>query len=88
MKSKSAKRGKRTSAVEVANVSRHGFWLMIKATEYFLPFDQFPWFRDVRIGQLTNVELPSPDHLYLARLGYRSSRGINHAPRSLPVGEL
>jgi hypothetical protein len=60
----SAKRGKRTSAVEVANVSPHGFWLLVEATEHFVPFDQFPWFRDATIGQLTNVELPSPHHLY------------------------
>ena len=51
-----------TSAVEVANVSPHGFWLMIDRTEYFLPFENFPWFRDATIGELTNVQLPSPHH--------------------------
>lgn len=64
MKMRSAKHGDNTSAVEVANVSRHGFWLMVEATEYFLPFDLFPWFRDATIRQLTNVQLPSPHHLY------------------------
>ncbi|MCI0333882.1 MAG: DUF2442 domain-containing protein [Planctomycetes bacterium] len=64
MKTKSAKRGKPTSAIEVTNVSTHGFWLMIDQTEYFLPFTEFPWFRDATIGQLTNVQLPSPHHLY------------------------
>lgn len=61
---KSAKRGKRTSAVEVTNVSKHGFWLLVGAAEHFVPFEQFPWFRDATIGQLVNVELPSPRHLY------------------------
>ena len=64
MKTKSAKRGKPTSAVEVANVSQHGLWLMIERTEHFLPFEQFPWLRDATIGELTNVQLPSPHHLY------------------------
>ena len=64
MKTKSAKHGKPTSAVEVANVSPHGFWLLIDQTEHFVPFDQFPWFRDATIGQLTNVQLPSPHHLH------------------------
>jgi hypothetical protein len=68
MKTKSAKPRKSTSAAEVANVTRHGFWLMIGSTEFFLPFDQFPWFRDATIGQLTNVELPSPHHLYWPEL--------------------
>jgi len=63
-KKKSAKRGKRTSAVEVANVSPHGFWLLVEEVEHFLPFDQFPWFRDATIAQLTEVERPSDHHLY------------------------
>lgn len=65
---KSAKRGKRISAVEVTvevtNVSKHGFWLLIGDVEYFAPFDLFPWFRNASIGTLTNVELPSPHHLH------------------------
>lgn len=61
---KSAKLGQPTSPVEVTNVSTHGFWLLIEAKERFVPFDQFPWFRDAPIGQLLNVELPSPRHLY------------------------
>jgi hypothetical protein len=64
MKSKSVKRGKRTLAVEVANVSPHGFWLLIDHTEHFVPFDQFPWFRKATIEQLVNVKLPSAHHLF------------------------
>ncbi len=61
---KSAKLGKRTSPVEVTNVSVHGFWILIENKEHFLPFEQFPWFRDAAIAQLVNVELPSAQHLY------------------------
>jgi hypothetical protein len=57
-------RGKRTSAVEVANVSPHGFWLLVDNTEHFVPFGEFPWFRDATIAQLINVQLPSRHHLY------------------------
>jgi hypothetical protein len=64
MKTKSAKHGKPTSAVEVANVSTHGFWLLIEQTEHFVAFNEFPWFRDATIGQLVNVQLPRPHHLY------------------------
>jgi hypothetical protein len=64
MKMKSAKLGKRTLDVEITNVSKHGFWLLIGDKERFVPFDQFPWFRDAPIGQLLNVELPSAGHLY------------------------
>ena len=61
---KSAKLGKRTLAVEVSNVSKHGFWVLIESTERFLPFAAFPWFRAASIDQLCNVELASPRHLY------------------------
>lgn len=61
---KSAKLGKRTSPVEVTNVSVHGFWILIENNEHFLSFEQFPWFRDAPIGRLVNVELPSAQHLY------------------------
>ena len=61
---KSAAHGKPTSAVEVTNVSVHGFWMLVRDRELFLPFAQFPWFKDASIGHLVNVELPQPHHLY------------------------
>ena len=65
---KSARRGKRTSAVEVTNVSIHGFWLLIGHRELFLPFEQFPWFKDASIGQVQNVHLLHGHHLYWPEL--------------------
>jgi len=50
--------------VEVTNVSKHGFWLLLCDRECFLAFQDFPWFRDASIGQLCNVEFPHPHHLY------------------------
>ena len=35
----------------------------------FLAFEQFRWFRDVSIGQLLEVELLNPHHLYWPELG-------------------
>ena len=61
---KSAPLGKPTSPVEVTNVSKHGFWLLIEDSEKFLAFEKFPWFQDATINQIVNVELPSPHHLY------------------------
>jgi len=56
--------GTTTSEIEVTNVSKHGFWLLIQGQEVFVPFAEFPWFRDAPIGHLLNVQLPSPRHLY------------------------
>ena len=63
MKAKSALPGKRTSDVEVTNVSEHGFWLLLDDEELFVPFDQFPWFKGVAGTKLGNVQRPHPHHL-------------------------
>jgi hypothetical protein len=54
--------------VEVTNISQHGFWLLLKDEELFLPFTEFPWFREVAVGKILHVELPSPGHLYWPEL--------------------
>jgi hypothetical protein len=56
--------GRRTSLVEVTNVSAHGFWLFVGERELFVPFAQFPWFRDATIRAITNVRRSSPHHLH------------------------
>jgi hypothetical protein len=65
---RSAQRGKHTSDVEVTNVSRHGFWILLHGRELFVPFSEFPWFRNASIGQLVEVSLAHPDHLYWPQL--------------------
>lgn len=65
---KSAKAGGDISKVEVLNVSPHGFWLFVAGREYFLGFDDFPWFRAASVGQLFNVEFSHGDHLYWPEL--------------------
>lgn len=57
-------RGEGTLDVEVTNVSKHGFWLLLNQKELFLPFDTFPWFREAPIGKLVNVEPVTAEHLY------------------------
>jgi hypothetical protein len=65
---KSATPGQNTSPVEVTNVSPHGFWLFVHERELFVPFKEFPWFREASVRAITNVELPSPHHLYWPEL--------------------
>ena len=65
---KPGKRGRRTSEVEVTNVSRRGFWLLIGSKETFVAFKEFPWFRDASIAAITTVERPSANHLYWPEL--------------------
>jgi len=50
--------------VEVTNVSGHGFWLLLGEEELFVPFSEFPWFKDASIAKLLHVERPQAHHLY------------------------
>ena len=56
--------GNGTSDVEVTHISQHGFWLLLGNRELFLPFSDFPWFREAPVSAILNVEWPQPHHLY------------------------
>ena len=60
--------GKHTLAVEVTNISIHGIWLITGDRELFISYDKFPWFKDVPIGKILNVEEPTPGHFYWPEL--------------------
>jgi hypothetical protein len=55
--------GTATSGVEVTNISRHGFWLLLDGRELFLSFEDFPWFKHATIEAILRLERPSPGHL-------------------------
>ncbi len=61
---KSLKRGKSISEPEITNITQHGFWIFLNGKEYFIAFDQFPWFKRARINELSNVQLCHGSHLY------------------------
>lgn len=74
--------GTSTSDVEVTNVSNHGFWLWLDSEELFVPFADFPWFKDAPIAKLMNVERPQPHHVYWPDLDVDLSvESIRHPDR-------
>jgi len=60
--------GENTSVTEVTNISVHGLWLLMDREELFLPFTQFPWFRNAPVAAVLHVERPSDEHLYWPEL--------------------
>ena len=74
-----------TSAPEVTNISRHGFWLLLGDEELLLPFEKFPWFRSATVEQITNVERPSPDHLYWPSLDVDLAVASIRDPEAYPL---
>ena len=64
MKMKSETLGTSTSEVEVTQISKHGIWLLLAEKEYFLSFENCPWFKDAPVAAIHNVELLNEHHLY------------------------
>lgn len=60
---KSQALGKNISDVEVLNVSPNGLWILVLEKEYFLPYKDFPWFKDAKVVEIYNVELLNQNHL-------------------------
>ena len=56
--------GHNTSATEVTHVSSHGVWLLAHEKEFFMSYDDFPWFKDQILKSILNVEEQSPGHFY------------------------
>ena len=56
--------GKSISEVEIINIDLHGIWLFANDKEYFLPFAEFPWFREAKVVDIMNVRLLHGFHLH------------------------
>jgi hypothetical protein len=77
--------GDNTSAVEVTNLSRHGIWLFVRGKEYFLPYDDFPWFQDQPVRTIVNVEEPSPGHFFWPDIDVDLTETIIEHPDRFPL---
>lgn len=56
--------GTNTSLNEVTNISQAGFWLLVDDKEYFVPFNDYPEFKQATIEQIYNVKRIGPDAFY------------------------
>lgn len=83
MKSETA--GKCTLEVEVTNISKHGFWLLIEEKEYFLPFKEFPWFKDARISEISDVSFLNDKHLFWEKLDIDLTLNMIQNPQDYPL---
>jgi len=60
---KSLKRGKDIS-ISVENITPFGIWLFVKEKEYFLTYNEFPYFKDQTLSSIQNVQLLHGYHLF------------------------
>ena len=82
---KSSTRGANTSQVEVTNIDQFGFWLLIRDREYFIPYEDYPWFRKASVDQILHVELLHGEHLHWPDLDVDLSVEILDSAESFPL---
>lgn len=73
------------SQTEISNISRHGLWILCQDQEYFLSYEDFPWFNTAQISQIFNVEEPHPGHLYWPDLDVDLCLEILENPQHFPL---
>ncbi len=60
--------GQSISEVEVSHIDIHGLWLAVGDKEYFLSYDEYPWFKEAKVGEILNVQLLHGFHLHWPEL--------------------
>jgi len=64
---KSLRHGKNI-LVSVENVTPFGIWIFVKGREYFLSYEDFPYFKLQALNSIQNVQLLHGYHLYWPEL--------------------
>jgi len=64
MKMNSGQPGSHISLNEVTNIESFGFWILIEGKEFFVPFKDYPIFKQATIQQLLNMKVISPTQLH------------------------
>jgi len=77
--------GKNTSEIEVTNISTHGLWLFVAGEEFFLSYDDFPWFKNATINNILNVEQLSTNHFYWPNLDVDLGIEMIRNPENYPL---
>lgn len=78
-------RGQNTSEVEVSHIDIHGFWLCIGDKEHFLPYSDYPWFKEAKVKEIINVKLLHGRHLHWPELDIDLEIDSLNNPQQYPL---
>ncbi len=80
-----SKHGRTILETEVTNISSHGLWILSNEREFFLSYDNFPWFKDKTVNDITKVESFGQGHLYWENLDVDLSLDMIEHPERFPL---
>ncbi|RMF05180.1 MAG: DUF2442 domain-containing protein [Chloroflexi bacterium] len=70
---------------EVTNISAIGFWMLVDDREYFIPFDDYPAFKEASVARIYDVQRLSPDQFYWPQLDIDIELPALQNPRQFPL---
>ena len=82
---RSQKAGKNISEVEIQNISPNGIWLYALEKEYFLPYDEYPWFKNAKVSEIYDMELLHGHHLHWPKLDIDLELEALEEPENYPL---
>lgn len=82
---KSANIGTTTSGPEVTNISPFGIWILLRGKEYFLEYEQYPWFLNAPLQEVFHVTEEGPEHLRWPELDVDLSLDSIKNPGAFPL---
>jgi len=56
-------RGKSISDSEVTSIGKKGFWLLYEGKEYFIPFQDYPVFKNTTVKEIYSMKVIAPGQL-------------------------
>jgi Protein of unknown function (DUF2442) len=77
--------GTNTSLAEVTNIDHFGFWILVHDKEYFLSYEDFPWFRTATVDQILDVQLLNEEHLFWPSLDVDLCLESLETPEAFPL---
>lgn len=77
--------GKNISAAEILNVSAFGIWMLVKGKEYFLSYEDFPWFKHASVEEIYDFEFLHGQHLHWPKLDIDLSVDVIGSPHDFPL---
>jgi len=81
----SKKPGTVISPIELTQVTDLGLQIRTRSGEFFLSFEDFPWFIDAPVTALRNVEEPAPGHFHWPELDVDLTDDMMAHPERFPL---
>lgn len=81
----SSVRGIDTSASEVTNITQHGFWVLVDDREYFVPFSDYPVFKQATVAEIYAVQRIASDQLHWPALDADVELAALERPDAYPL---